>query len=144
MEEIVAFSVTLHDIGQFWIVDVVDLEAHHDKRGWHSRICNGHTGSRVSGVTPQRSSHVTYALPKEPSGYCANLFMSIVVELTRGLSFNTRRPSGLVSIWSLRRGRLGPAVVSPRAATISTVLVSLGSPWVQRVTVLTSSTRIFQ
>jgi hypothetical protein len=80
------------------------------------------TGSRVSGVTPHRSSHLTYASPNEPFGYCANLAMSTVWELTRGLSLSILRPSALRSIVSRRRGKLGPAVVSPSAATISTCI----------------------
>jgi hypothetical protein len=73
----------------------------------------------VSGVTPHRSSQVTYASPNEPSGHRASLSMSIVLELTRGRSLRILRPSGLSSIMSLKRGRTGPAVVSPKAATMS-------------------------
>jgi len=45
--------------------------------------------------------------------------MSIVLELTLGLSFRILRPSGLESMVSRKRGSAGPAVVSPNAATMS-------------------------
>ena len=77
------------------------------------------TGSRVSGVTPQRSSHVTYDLPKVPTGSLARASMSTVSELIRGLCFRIRLPSELSSMMSRRRGKDGPAVVSPKAATMS-------------------------
>ena len=79
----------------------------------------GRTGSRVSGVTPQRSSHVTYDLPKVPMGSLARASMSTVSELTRGRCFKIRLPSLLSSMMSRRRGKAGPAVVSPKAAIMS-------------------------
>ena len=78
------------------------------------------TGSRVSGVTPVRSSQVMYERPNVPSGSRASASMSTVVVLIRGLSFRICLPSGLLSMMSRKRGRAGPAVVSPNAATIST------------------------
>lgn len=79
----------------------------------------GRTGSRVSGVTLQRSSHVTYAFPNVPSGSKANFCISTVRVLIRGRSFNILRPSGLASIRSLRAGSTGPDVRSATAATMS-------------------------
>lgn len=105
------------------------------------RTINPLTGSLESGVTPHRSSHVIYALPKDPSGYSRSLFRSTVVELTRGLSFRILRPSGLSSIRSLKRESVGPAVVSPRAATIS-IIVFLVSGIVEVKITLTSSPRV--
>jgi hypothetical protein len=73
----------------------------------------------VSGVTPHLSSQVIYDRPNVPSGSLASTSILTVSELTRGLRFNTRRPSSLLSIMSLRRGRAGPAVVSPKADIMS-------------------------
>lgn len=118
--EIVAFPVSLHNVCEFRVVDVVNLM--HVVKLYDSpcRNMQVRTGSRVSGVTPHRSSQVMYARPMVPSGSAASLSISTVLVLIRGRSFKILRPSLSASIVSRRRGRAGPAVKSPTAATMST------------------------
>ena len=77
------------------------------------------TGARVSGVTPHRSSQAMYARPNVPSGRLESASMSTVFVVILGRSLSIALPSSLASILSRKRGRTGPAVNSPNAATIS-------------------------
>lgn len=77
------------------------------------------TGSRESGVTLHTSSHLMYSLPNVPSGSVFSLCRSSVFELMRGRSLRILRPSAESSIVSRNLGSVEPAVVSPRAATMS-------------------------
>lgn len=70
-------------------------------------------------MTLQRASQSVYARPNVPSGSFESFSRSRVYVLIRGRCLRMRLPSGVSSIWSRSQGREGPAVVSPRAATIS-------------------------
>ena len=112
MIKIMAFTISLHHVCKFWIVDVTDL--------CHLIHCEDVTASRVSGETPSISNHRTYSLPSVLSGSRRNFSTSRVVEVIRGLSWRIRLPVESESIVS--RSLLmknGVAVASPSAATMS-------------------------
>jgi hypothetical protein len=116
--EVVTFTVALNHVGELRVIDVMHLRECRIQACLRED-CKKNTGSLVSGVTPQRSSHVMYARPKVPCGSCESFSMSTVSEFTLGRSLRILRPSTLSSICSRRRGSAGPPVVSPNAAIIS-------------------------
>jgi len=117
--QVVTFTIPLHHVGKFWIVDVTNLWSQSMIRKFSGKRYGGRTGALLSGVTPHRSSQVMYERPNVPSGRLESASMSTVCVFILGRSLRIALPSSLASILSRKRGRTGPAVNSPNAATIS-------------------------